>query len=455
MSAWRPGGAAGDGAGQSLVRRVVVSIVLAELVCVLALALISIAHERRVRLRAIDVALQGRADSLFGAVQDAEDEGDSVLVDSREIQLPSQDIFAVYDGSGRRIGASASASEELVHPSSAGVRTRHAGDHTYRVIEQSHLRIIDRAESGGRGMERPVTIVYATQVDRIWEEVFDAVGFYLVASVLLILGTTLLMTALIRRVLQPLRELASAAGAVSARELAFRAPASALEVSELRPLATTLAATIDGLKTAFERQHRFIGDAAHELKTAVSVVRSSLQVLLVRDRSALEYQAGVVRALEDNARLEELVSRMLLLARLEEQAAWAPGRAHLAQVARAAALRLQTTFDAAGITLSAAISGEGEVALGANDLEVLLSNLLTNAVEHSPRGATVCLRVRAGEHSAVIRIDDEGEGIDQEALSHVYERFYRTDVSRARTTGGAGLGLSIVSVEFGIVGGSG
>ena len=445
--------------GRSLVRQALLGIILAELACVAALTAITVAHERAVRFRAIDVTLEGRADSLFGAVQDAEDLGDNIMLDPREMVLPQGDLFAVYDGGGRRLGSSPQAPLQLIEPGCPGVHSRSLDGRSYRVLERHNLRIIDRAESGGAGLQRPLTIVYATPLDRIWRQIFKGIGFYLGASLLLIAGTTLFMVLLMRRLLQPLEQLAAATAAVTPRDLEFRAPRSALELRELEPLAHTLSAVLSELKVAFERQHRFLGDAAHELKTAVAVVRSSLQLLLLRPRTPAEYAGGLHQLVEDNLRVERLIARMLLLARLEEQSDPSPAASDLAAVASACLQKLQPLAEQAGVHLEGTLFGvtlaPGEATcsdkngrrymstLSSHDLDVLLSNLLTNAVEHSPPGSSVHLELTAEGTTAKVHVLDRGEGIPESALPHLFERFFRADSSRARTTGGAGLGLSI------------
>ncbi len=452
---------------RSLVRQAVLGIVFAELICLIGLAAVSIAHERRVRLRALDVVLEGRADSLFGAIQDAEDPGDNVRVDPREIRVPRGDVYAVYDQGGRRLGASQDAPEPLLAADGLHGRelwTRRWEGHSFRVIRRSNLRIIDRAETGGAGLERPVTIVYAVSLDHIWREVFEGIEFYLGASLLLTLGTTVFMVVLMRRVLQPIEALAAAATAVSPRELRFQAPPQALSTSELRPLALALTAMIEELRQAFERQHRFLGDAAHELKTAVAVVRSSLQLMLLRRRSTEAYEEGLRAVVADNTRAEELIARMLLMARLEE-----PGgvphkdEADLESVVRTCLRKLEPLakqaclhFERRGPQRSdfrSDLVGEAGtpetggapmmVPVSAGDLEVLVSNLVVNAIEHSAPGAPITIELAREDGGAVLRVTDHGEGIPEDAQEHIFERFFRVDRSRTRGTGGAGLGLSI------------
>ena len=463
---------------RSLARQAILGIVLAEVLCMVVMATVSIVHERRVRLRALDIVLTGRADSLFGAVQDAEDAGDTVRLDPREMEIPNEDLFAVYDQSGRILGGSAGAPEPMRLSRGEGKPRLHNQrwrGHTYRVLSRSNLRVIDRAETKGAGLERPVTILYAMPLDHVWQEVFEGIGFFLGASLVLTLGTMMFMVALLRRVLKPLEELATAASAVSPRKLLFQAPERALMTKELRPLALALTAMLEELHQAFEKQHHFLGDAAHELKTAVAVVRSSLQLLLLRRRSPEAYEQGLRATVQDNARAEELIARMLLMARLEERTAGSQAtEANLLSVVQTCIKRLEPLAEQAGVHLLqnglGAIAAQNElsspdtapkglaetilVPVDPADLEVLISNLLVNAIEHSAAESCISTGIAREQGQAVLRVTDQGEGIPEEAQEHIFERFFRVDRSRTRGTGGAGLGLSITKAIVDGAGGS-
>ncbi len=124
---------------------------------------------------------------------------------------------------------------------------------------------------------------------------------------------------LLNRGLAPLRELAAAAAAVSVDSWEFAPSERARKIKELAPLTGALERSLHGLKRSFEQQHQFVSDAAHELKTAVAVAKSSIQLLTMRHRTAMEYEAGLDRCLMDCERMEEIVAKMLTLARVESQ----------------------------------------------------------------------------------------------------------------------------------------
>ena len=428
---------------RSLLQQAIGSVLVVELLCAVAFTSLALLHERRVRVRGFDEMLQGRSDSLLGAIQDAEDPNDTVAIDRSELALPAGDVYAVYNRGGRLLGSSSDAPPGLIERRSDGFSTRRANGHHFRVLEREGMRVIDRAESQGVGLRRPVTIVYAARNDRIWHEVLEAARFYVILSVLLIAGTAIIMIVLVRRVFAPLGELAVAAAAVSARSLEFRPPGTAMLTRELRPLAMSLEATVTGLRHAFEAEQRFVGDAAHELKTAVAVVRSSVQVMMMRPRPADEYVAGLGGVLGDTARLEALVTRMLTLASFEAETALDSAPVDLVEASRLTVERLRSLAEASDVTLALEAADQVWVRISAEKAEVLVSNLVVNAIQHSARASRVEVMVDEREGRAVLRVRDQGHGISAEALPHVFERFYREDRSRSRETGGAGLGLAI------------
>ena len=428
---------------KSLVRRATVFVLGIELLCGLAFAAAALLHEREVRWRALEVMLNGRADSLIGAVQDAEDLEDNVKVDPDEFQSGSDDEYAVYNPAGQLIGNSQDIGAVSLQPND-GIRSVRVGGHSYRVLQRHGLRIIDRAETDGEGRRRPVKVVYAVRTDRLWHQVFEATRFYLVLCLATVVITAVLLVFLAQRLLLPLRELAAAAGSIEPASLAFEAPPAAVETTELRPLAEALQRMVARVRSAFEAEKRFFHDAAHELKTAAAVVRSSVQVLDMKPRTVDAYHAGLERVLQDTERLEDLISRMLSLARYETTTPVPPAQTSLAGQAEFIAEALRTFAESRDVRVAVTYQTDVKANLGVEAAQTLISNLLMNAIQHSAPGTEVRVSIAekdAGE--ATLVVEDKGSGIALENQQRVFERFYREDKSRSRETGGAGLGLSI------------
>jgi signal transduction histidine kinase len=489
---------------RSIAFRLISAVLLVELLSAVLVILLSLGYERHIHFRAFEVMLHGRADSVLGAVQDAEDVGDNVMLDVADLHVPPRDVYEVWDGRGHLLGRSANwqGSAAMRVPDHEGISHIKLLHHGYGLLYMRGTRKVDPGEPGG-GKLRFVTILYGASTDPVWHAIRGAVEFYAAGSLLLLAVTGPLIAWLLHRGLLPLRQLAALASDVSVDSWDFSPPASARETAELAPLTHAIENVLQRLERSFIQQRTFVSDGAHELKTAVAVVKSSLQLLELKQRTPAEYHAGLERCLTDTQRLEDLVAKMLTLARVESGAGSTGATAHsdlmacvrqtVADLATFAALRnidvvvatpsgeqksrakgieqescpvegtgfspyIQSTesarasapeesFSRAPVPEEVAPAEPSQVAcavpLSNEDCSLLISNLLMNALQHSPLASNVALRVLNEAGTVQLIIQDHGDGIDPGALPHIFDRFYRGDPSRARSTGGAGLGLAI------------
>lgn len=441
---------------RSLTRTLVVGVLLAELLCAVCFSGVAVLHELNGRRHAFDIMLRGRVDSLLGAVQDAEDPADSVMLDRTELALPQEDIYEVTTTSGEMVGHSNDLAPELLGALSAhgayGYFNFKVNGKRYRALEQPGMRVIDREENGG--IRRPVKIIYAAPTYHLWHETVDAVRFYVIASVLLLLLTGFLIAWFLRRSMWPLRELAARAEQVSDACWEFDAPVQVLQTRELEPIAISIQKLLNGLRKSFERQRQFTGDAAHELKTSIAVLKSSVQLLSMRERTPQEYHRRLEGLLLDTQRMEDLTNRMLLLARAEQAPYCGMEVMDLSGTLRAVVKRLQPAMQLRSVRILMPEEGPRMVRIEPEGADILCSNLLMNAVQHSEPGSAITMCMHARGEIVELTIADEGEGIPQEALPHIFERFYRADSSRSRENGGAGLGLAICKAIVDRCGGS-
>jgi len=452
----------------SIAFRLIAAVLAVELLSSLAVIFLSLGYERHTHFIAFDIMLHGRADSLLVAVQDSEDPQASVLFNQSGLHLPPDDVYEVYDQNGRLLGRSSNwqGTPEAAwnDPTDRFLNLKFNHRH-YRILRFHASRFVDAAEPGG-GKLRPVTILYGAPTEHVWHAIRGAVEFYAAGSILLLVVTGPLIAWLLHRGLLPLRQLAALASHVSVDAWQFSPPASARSTSELAPLTQALESVLQRLERSFQQQGAFVSDAAHELKTAVAVVKSSLQLLGMKRRTTEEYKAGLERCLVDCQRMEEIVAGMLTLAR-EESAARPdapPPSADLALSLRQVVVQLETAAQVRGVQISAQIPLSGDettpetsrfpVPIAPEDCALFLSNLLLNALQHSPPGSQVEARLLREPQSVTLQIQDHGEGIDPASLPHVFDRFYRGDPSRTRSTGGTGLGLSIVKAVVEKSGGS-
>ncbi|HVU47962.1 MAG TPA: HAMP domain-containing sensor histidine kinase [Terracidiphilus sp.] len=459
---------------KSIAFQLIVAVLAVELVASLLVAALSLAYERHIHLSSFDDILRGRANSVLGAVQDADDVNDNVMLDLADLHVPGEDLYEVYDdGAGRLLGRSSNwpseQSKGIVAATPAELAATANNTFSHLKIDHRHYgfillhgsRIVDPAEPGG-GKVHPITILYGAPSDRVWHAIDSAVEFYAAGSILLLAITGPLIAWLLHRGLSPLRQLAALASHITVNDWHFDPPASARTTPELAPLTQALENSLARLERSFTQQRTFVSDSAHELKTAVAVIKSSLQLLGLRQRSAAEWQAGLARCLADAERLEELVGKMLTLARVESGAAIHADSAAASDMAECIHRSIEELAPVAAlrsVQVHAHIPPDVvPVSLTAEDCSLLVSNLLLNALQHSPPDSVVELRISQmpDTQPALVEfaVQDHGEGIAPEALPHIFDRFYRGDPSRARSTGGAGLGLAIVKAIVDHAGGS-
>lgn len=442
----------------SLSRRLIGIVLLVETLLALCTTGVALLYERHQHLRTFDVMLRGRADSLLGAVRDAEDEADNVMLSPNSIDLQRDDLYQVREPSGRVLGQSPQWNSQLVsqfHDAKRGHNFQFQG-HEYRGLVLHGVRQIDQ-EDDTPGISRPVIIDYAAPLTPVWNALADAAKFLLFSNFLVLLLTGITIYFLLRRGMAPLESLAAQSAAISSPSWKFEAPPQALAVAELAVLARALEAAMRRLAESFNQQRAFVNDAAHELKTAVTIVKSSLQLLQSRPRSPDEYRHGLEACLADCARLEDLVQKLLTLARLEQGSASElplEGPINLSESLREVSGQLESFAELRGLDLRLDIKENVQALLPYEECESLAFNLVLNALQHTPSGGRVTLRAESRGGTVRMEVEDTGEGIDPADLPFVFNRFYRGDRSRARTTGGTGLGLAICKAIVDAYGGN-
>jgi signal transduction histidine kinase len=436
----------------SITRRLIITVLSLEIVAAIALVGAITVHERNLQFEAFDASLRGAAESLMGAVQDADDVGDNVMMDLRGIPLVKESVFRVQDDKGRVLGSRGQLPDSVLDSTAEKLEDQIDG-HTYRFVILRGVRIIDPGNAN-KGTAHPIRVTYGMPTKRTWHEVLEAIRFFVLATLILLSATALLLVWVIRRDLQPIHELAREAERITGTDWSFSAPESARQTRELRPLAHALEAALSRLQQSFAQQKRFTRDAAHELKTDVAIVKSSLQLLSMRMRTAEEYRAGLERGLEDLTRLEKTVQKLLTLARLEQPADRRSRECSLRAALEEAIHQSRSYADVRSIHIDAIVEDDVVVSLDREDAVLLCSNILVNAIQHSTSESVVEITLVGEEATARLSIRDHGEGISEADRQFLFDPFYRSDLSRSRKSGGTGLGLSICRAICNRTGGS-
>jgi heavy metal sensor kinase len=243
------------------------------------------------------------------------------------------------------------------------------------------------------------------------------------------------------RALRPISEISLTAVKISAGDLSQRINVAEAE-SELGQLAAVLNATFARLEAAFAQQQQFTSDAAHELRTPVSVMLTQAQAALNRERTAPEYRETVEACQRAAQRMRKLIESLLALARLDAgQEVLKRLRFDFSKTVSDCAELVKPIAEARGIKISTALEPV-EISGDSERLAQVVTNLLTNAIQYNRAEGEVNVTLELQNGFAVLTVADTGAGIPPEDLPRVFERFYRAEKSRTGA-GNSGLGLAI------------
>jgi signal transduction histidine kinase len=255
-----------------------------------------------------------------------------------------------------------------------------------------------------------------------------------------------------RTLTAPLSRLAEAAQAIGARDLSRRVKVEGTR--EVIELANAFNDMAEGLQQAETQRRSMVADIAHELRTPLSVLKGNLHALL--DDVYPLTKAEVSRLYDQTHLLSRLVNDLHELSQAEAKQLplnWQD--VDLQQLILEQSAAFNPVLEEKGITLKIATpSNVPTVRADPARLAQILGNLVMNAEAHTPVGGIITVRLVQGQDALLLSVVDNGEGIPEEHLNHVFDRFYRTDRSRTRSTGGAGLGLAIVRALTELHGGS-
>lgn len=354
---------------------------------------------------------------------------------------PGEFVVQVIDSSGRVRGASADAgTAPMLSAGELGQAAR------------SRL-VLTKKDEGER--ERLIAVPLASHpgwvaVAGVSLEAFDGT-LRDVSRGLLVAGLTFVAAAglgaygLARAALSPVERLRREVAALSERDQApgVRVPRTH---DEIAALARTMNQLLSRLQGALARQRALVADASHELRTPFAVLSGELELAGRPGRSRAELSAAVARAGDEVARLTRLTDQLLFLARSDEDKI-APQRAQV----NIRKLLTGSAGQAAGRASEAGVSCQVEAPAGlvadvdADRIREAIDNLVDNALRFSPAGGQIVICARAAGPDLEIEVRDRGPGFPADFLPHAFERFRRPDSGRARSDGGAGLGLAIVS----------
>lgn len=202
--------------------------------------------------------------------------------------------------------------------------------------------------------------------------------------------------------------------------------------------------SINPVEESYNKQKQFVADASHELKTPLTTINTNIDVLLSQSNSTDEEKKWLQYIKSETERMTKLTNDLLYLARLdhtEDNPVKCVGR--FSETAENVILTMEAVAFEKSISFSYEITPDISVYAPEEQLKQIIMILLDNAMKYTPVGGQIDLSLTRGKSDAVLTVRNNGEGIGEEDMKHIFDRFYRADKSRARESGGYGLGLAI------------
>lgn len=431
--------------------RLGILVFLVEAILLVSFAVFVYFYCRKVFFENFDFALQANAESLATLVEmDNEDGAELEFADQimrRFSREKRPDLFAIFLENGALLEKSLSLAEipSFVQDNSQKMHFSNFRNH------RDHYRgvVLPVSREAGDNPERKslIRVLFASNTHKLEEELKEIAEFlaWFFGAGLFLSG---ILAGLVSwRGLAPLRRLARDTGKIGEESLFQRLPMDYLP-RDLFPMALAVNDLLDRLGKAFEREKRFSSDAAHELRTPVTTLKSGIQAALITSTEPEENRRVLQDLLVDVERLEALCDSLLLLAKgqttMEESwispADWIEEIRNTMESLQAMAEKNETQL--AG-NFPDNPPSKNFIKTDSMSTRRIAMNLVDNAIRHCPKGSKISIEVVIREGEAFLIVKDDGPGVSEEDESRLFQRFFRADKSRTRITGGLGLGLAI------------
>jgi signal transduction histidine kinase len=405
--------------------------VTAALVSVLAAAIFA-NQVREALLGSVDAELAASAGPIADAVGQSPPTEGSVG--------PRDPLLQVYDPRGVVVESSASLDgEELLGPTERSAARAASQSFTVHLQDDTRVLAVPVRRADGTWL-----VAVASSLAPQYAVIADVAGDLLrgaaVIAVLGAVGAWLLAGAALRPVERMRREVAL---------MSVRDPASSLSVpatrDELTALANTMNELLRRLHEGLRRERRLVSDAAHELRTPLSILRTELELAGRPGRSRAELQDAISSSSAEVSRLVALADDLLLLARTDEGVPLdrQPGQA-IEPILRDTVRATAAVAAARRIGIRVDVTSGLLAEIDPRRVRQAVDNLLSNALRHAPPESEVRIAAHDDAGNVVIEVADRGPGFPPDFLPHAFERFRRADTGRGREHGGSGLGLAVV-----------
>jgi len=381
---------------------------------------------------------QGFDDFKDNIDADESDSGDENRHKNKKLKVDTEFIQLV-NNNGEVINKSASLSWCVLafNPNQSG-RSYFNSNFGGSMVRQAQVPLINQ-----QGVTEGYLII-AVPLKNALIVLHDLRDIFLFSFPVILLPLFLLTRSIAIKSIRPIEKVIATAEKMSQSNLDQRIPLP-FHHDELYRLASTINALFGRMQDAFQREKHFTADASHELKTPLAVVKGTLEVLIRKPREREHYETRIQFCLKELNRMARLIDQLLMLARYESNKM----TPHIMVTALSPLVenvveRMIPTASTKGIAITVNRADNAHIAADPGMLDMILENIISNAIKYSSSGSSIAIEVKQDEGNIICSISDQGIGIPEEMLNAIFDRFYRVDESRSSSTGGLGLGLSIV-----------
>ncbi|PLY10702.1 MAG: two-component sensor histidine kinase [Arcobacter sp.] len=213
---------------------------------------------------------------------------------------------------------------------------------------------------------------------------------------------------------------------------------------EISQLSQEINNLLERLQISFEKINQFSSDASHELKTPLTIIRGEIEIALRKDRNTQEYKDTLKVCMDEVLMIQQTIDDLLFLAKNENSLQIIEEDAYIDEITFDAIKELKAYAKLKNIKIQSQIKDIFQIKGHSKLLKIAIKNILKNAISFSHENSTVLIKNYQENNQFIISIEDKGIGIAQEEQNKIFEKFYRTDKSRNKESGGTGLGMAIV-----------
>jgi len=352
-------------------------------------------------------------------------------------------LVQIVDSDGQVLARSANlGSTRLPTPQALLVRLL-AGETVFETLSTFGDEPVRMVSMPINGPGTPMIVQVAGSLDDVRKVLNSASLLFIIMTLGLLAAIGTVGASLTRKIFQAIDNVVRQAHRIGEVNLSERLPHPGTH-DEIGKLVDTLNEMLDRIERSFEVQRRFTADASHELRSPLSRLRTELEITLRRPRDMVEYQETLQSCLDEVERLTLIVEELLALARLDaglerSSAETVPLNLIIEEVVD----RMQPLAGKRGIKLIVEPLTPMIAKIARGSMDLILTNLLDNAVKFSPPGGSVTIRLDAEGSEVALSVSDTGPGIKFDEQPQLFERFYRGSVARTSDVAGVGLGLAL------------